>query len=230
MFAKNRCARFFACVAAAGMLASPVWAASPAKAQKQNQSMVFDVKLGDGALLGQVVSATGKPESNSEVTLVSKTDAVGTANTDQLGRFRIPVERPGVYRVTVSDRAFTIRAWNNDVAPPAAKDGLLCVTTQDTVRGQYGACGGCGGMGQCSPGCGVGAYGGYGGAPACGPPACGPCGMGSFGGGKVMSLLTNPVVIGLGVAAAIALPIALDDDDDDNNGGNGTGGSGEPAS
>ena len=28
------------------------------------------------------------------------------------------------------------------------------------------------------------------------------------------SLCTNPVVIGLGVAASIAVPIALDDDDD----------------
>ena len=56
-------------------------------------------------------------------------------------------------------------------------------------------------------------------------------------GGGLMSILTNPVVIGLGVATAIALPIALDDDDDDDNNGfanNGgvddDGGAGEPTS
>ena len=224
MFAVNRCARLLAFVAAIGMVASPVFGAAPI-AKNQNsvsavRPTVFDVKLSGNKVLGQVVTTSGKPSASSAVTLVSKREAVGKVATDQLGRFQLPVQKPGVYHVAVGERSFTIRAWNPAVAPPAAKDSLLCVMQEATVRGQ---CGGCGSYGACPPTCGA--------AAACGPAACGPCGLGGGGfggGGGLMSLLSNPVVIGLGVAAAIALPIALDDDDDDNGGT--AGGSGEPAS
>lgn len=243
MFALNRWARMLTCVAAFGMVASPVLGATPiatTTTAKKTQSNVFDVKLAQGQLIGQVMKATGTPEAGAMVSLSSRKDVLGNAKTDKLGRFALPIAKSGVYQVVVADRAFTIRAWQPEVAPPNAKTGLLCVT-QDIVRGQ---CGGCGSLGACAPGCGMAAPScGLAGpscgiaGPSCGAPcgpACGPCGGGGcgLGGGGLMSILTNPVVIGLGVAAAIAIPIALDDDDDDDNngGGAGAGGAGEPAS
>ena len=233
MFALNRWARILTCVAALGMVASPVLGATPIastkKTTQKTQTNVFDVTLAQGQLIGQVMKATGTPEADAAVSLVSKKDLLGNVKTDKLGRFAMPVAKSGVYQVVVADRSFTIRAWQPEVAPPNAKTGLLCVT-QDIVRGQ---CGGCGSLGACAPSCGMaapscGMAGPSCGAP-CGPAACGPCGLG--GGGGLMSILTNPVVIGLGVAAAIAIPIALDDDDDDDNGGGaGAGGAGEPSS
>ncbi len=215
MYALNRCARFLACLAVVGMITAPVCAAAP-RTKKPNQPKVFDVKLTGREVLGQVVNSAGKPAGDSDVIFVSGRKTVGLVKTDGAGRFRLPLEKPGVYRVAVADRAVTIRAWRAEVAPPAAKDSLLCVI-QDTVRGQ---CGGCGSVDAC--GCGP---------AACAPAACGPCGGGfaGFGGGGtgLMSVLSNPAVIGLGVAAAIALPIALDDDDDDDAG---SGGAGEPTS
>lgn len=223
MFAFNRWARLLTCVAAFGMVASPVLGAAPSATQTK-QPTVFDVKMTNGKLIGQVLKSTGTPEAGADVRLISKTSTVGIAKTDELGRFMLPTEKSGVYQVAVADRSFTIRAWQPQAAPPNAKTGLLCVT-QDTVRGQ---CGGCGSMGACAPGCGMAAPSCGAAGPSCGAP-CGPGGCGA-GGGGLMSILTNPVVIGLGVAAAIAIPIALDDDDDDNGGGTGAGGAGEPAS
>lgn len=198
----------------------------------QASSTTFDVKTVNGQLLGQVMTAAGTPEVGVQVSLLSAKTMAGKTITDKQGRFSVPVNASGAYRVAVGSRSFDVRAWQPEVAPPSAKSGLLCVTKQ-VVRGQ---CGGCGAVGPC--GCGAAAV------PSCGVGApCGPCGGmggfgsglgGGFGGGGIGSILRNPAVIGLGVAAAIALPIALDDDDDDdgvaNNGDAGTGGSGEPAS
>ena len=230
MFALNRCTRLIACVAAFGMVASPVLGASPmVKKAGQASSTTFDVKTINGQLTGQVMTAAGTPEGGVQVSLLSAKSLAGKTVTDKQGRFALPVDASGAYRVAVGKRSFDVRAWQPEAAPPSAKDGLLCVTKQ-VVRGQ---CGGCGAVGPC--GCGAPMA-----APSCGVSApCGPCGgMGGFGGGMggggIGSILRNPAVIGLGVAAAIALPIALDDDDDDdgvaNNGGTGAGGSGEPAS
>lgn len=197
-----RYGRCLSCVAAFAMVATPLMAAEASNDGKAEQ--VFDVTISKtGTLVGQVLNASGQPQANADVAAVSKTQVVSKTKTNARGVFQLPVTSAGVYRVALADRAFTVRAWQADLAPPAAKDALLCVTQEPTVRGQ---CGGCGAMGPC--GCG----------PAC-PPACGPGGYGGHG-GKLASILTNPVVIGLGVATAIALPIALDDDDDDDNGGN----------
>lgn len=239
MFAKNRCAQVLTCIAALGMAVSPVLGATPNVTQTQTArtASVFDVKTSQGHLFGQVVNPTGKPEVGVDVALTSQNNVIGRTKTDQFGRFAMPLNATGVYRVAVGQRSFDIRAWQPEVAPPTAKTGLMCVT-QDVVRAQ---CGTCGAMGAC--GCGAPAP-----APAyapmveapcapCGTDACGPCGGGmlggGFGGGGLGGILRNPLVVGLGVAAAIALPIALDDDDDDDHtgdGGTGAGGAGEPAS
>lgn len=227
-----RYGRWLSCIAAIAMAASPVLAVGPSS--NAPTPAVFDVSISsNGQLVGQVLTSAGQADANKPVVLVSKRSAVAETQTDAQGVFRLPVTEAGVYRIAIADRSFTVRAWQAELAPPSARESLLCVT-QEAVRGQYGcaqpACGApaaygpsCGVAGACPPTCGVA-------SGACGP--CGPAGGGCLGGGGLMSILTNPVVIGLGVATAIALPLALDDDDDDNNsGGNGgNGGSGEPTS
>ena len=251
MFAMNRYARFLTCVAVFGMVAAPVLGAAPIEVKtKQTQApTVFDVQTTQGHLIGQVVKSTGTPEVGVEVTLLSSKNVLGKTKTNEQGQFAVPVAKSGVYQVAVGDRSFAVRAWQPKTAPPNARTSLLCVA-QDVVRGQ---CGGCGSLGACGcggapapmvgPGCGApGPSCGLAG-PSCGAPGptCGAPGIGGhgIGGGGLRSLLTNPLVIGLGVAAAIAIPLALDDDDDDgianNDGapGDGTvgdGAAGEPAS
>lgn len=115
-------------------------------------------------------------------------------------------------------------------APAPIVAGPACGLPADPSCGLAGpSCGVAGpSCGVAGPSCGLA-------GPTCGAagPTCGApglCGLGG-GGGGVGSLLANPMVIGLGVAAAIAIPLALDDDDDDNGGANnGAGGAGEPAS
>lgn len=189
--------RMLACMAAIGMLTSPLLGASPVLGSKQAKPAIFDIRLSNGALSGQVVNSAGKPEQHKDVVLLSKLAPVSKVSTDEAGRFAIPVTKQGAYRVVIADRAFSVRVWAPEAAPPASRDSLLCVV-QDTLRGQCG----CGSMGDCASG-----------APcACDSPACpAPC---QSSHGKVKAILCNPAIIGLGVAAAIALPIALDDDDD----------------
>ncbi len=190
--------RMLACMAAIGMLASPLLGASPVPVSKQAKPAIFDIRLADGALVGQVVNSAGKPEQHKNVVLLSKLSPVSKSMTDEAGRFKIPVSKQGAYRVMIADRAFSVRAWSPEAAPPASRDSLLCVV-QDTLRGQCD----CGSMGDCAAG-----------MPCdCDSPACcpAPC---QTSHSKVKAILCNPAIIGLGVAAAIALPIALDDDDD----------------
>ena len=111
MFAVNRCARVLACLAAFGMLASPVLGAKPISGGQQVKQHVFDVKLADGHLLGQVVNANGKPAAGSRVALLSQSSAIAATQADSHGRFSLPVPKPGAYRVLVADRAVTVRTW-----------------------------------------------------------------------------------------------------------------------
>ena len=192
-----RYGRWMSCVAAFAMLAAPV---SAAEGTRRSKEQVFDIKLSkNGTLVGQVLTSSGQAQAKSDVVAVSQRQVVSRATTNAQGVFQLLLPKAGVYRIAMQDRSFTIRAWQGELAPPAARSSLLCVAQDVTVRGQCG----CGAPGPCD--CGV---------PACGP--CDPCGAGVFGGGGggLTSILTNPVVIGLGVATAIALPIALDDDDD----------------
>ena len=196
MFATYRYARVLACVAAFGMLISPLLGAQPVG--KPAISGVFNVKLAEGGkLIGQVVNAAGNPQAGVRVIVASKkTASVAETRTDELGRFSLVLPESGVYRVAVSDRLFTIRAWEAELAPPTSRMGLLCVT-DDVVRGKFNRQSR---LADSHP--------------------------------HLVSLLTNPVVIGLGVASAIALPIALDDNDDPATGGEGLRSlaDGEPAS
>ena len=175
MFICMRIGRIVSCIAAAAMIASPSLAAEKASRQLKT-AKVYDVTISkDGTLVGQLLTTAGQPKASAEVVAVSKSKVISKARTDARGVFQLPVKSAGIYRIGMDDQTFTVRAWNQELAPPATHDSLLCVTKDPTMRGQ---------------------------------------GAGS----GLMSLLTNPVFIGLGVVAAIAGPIIADevsDDDDD---------------
>lgn len=185
MFAQRTFARALCCLAAFGMLASPMQAAS--KLTKTSKQKVFDVQLKDGHLVGQVVTRAGRPLSAARITAIeSNSRHVTETLSDAKGSFRLKVDQAGAYRVAVGDRAFSVRAWKAHVAPPNAKASLLCIAG-DAVRGQQ----------TTSP---------------------------------VVSLFTNPVVIGLGVATAISIPVIVDEQNRDDGNDGADGGAGEPAS
>ncbi|MEZ6101956.1 MAG: carboxypeptidase-like regulatory domain-containing protein [Pirellulaceae bacterium] len=176
---------------------------------------VMDVALQPGGLLkGQVVDAHGAQLSNTKVIVIRGGQALAAAQTDDAGRFQIPGLQGGVYQIASAGTSGVVRTWTATTAPPAARDGLMLVSNDTVVRGQCGSCG----QAACGGGCGAVSYG-----PACGYDPCGSCGTvcgggcGGCGGGGLVGFLTNPLVIGAGIATAIAVPIALSNNDDDNN-------------
>lgn len=201
---------------------------------KTTAPVVQDVAMDAASTLsGQLVNSQGLRLANAPVVIQSKTQETLRTVTDGEGRFQVTNLRGGVYQVAAGGTSGVYRLWSAAVAPPSATKGLLLVDTQATVRGQC-ASGACGGD--------VGGYAGDYGAPvsyggdACGAPVayedtcgggcgggCGGACGGGFGGGAggflggggggILGLLSNPWVIGAGVAAAIAIPLALDDDD-----------------
>ncbi len=196
-----------------------------------NKAQVQDVAMGaTNTLSGQLVNAQGQRLANAPVVIQNRAQETIRTVTDGEGRFQATNLRGGVYQVAAGSTSGVYRLWSEAAAPPAAAKGLLLVDTQTTVRGQCasGACGDGGGYPVMSGDYGAPvSYGGDAcGAPvaydacgggACGGGACGAggCGGGLFGGGGggLLGLLSNPWVIGAGVAAAIAIPLALDDDD-----------------
>ena len=135
MSAVKRVACVLAWVVALGMMATP---ASGADRPSIAQQKIFDVKLRQGFLLGQVVTAAGKADAERKVTLLSKSSKLALVKTDERGRFKLPVPKSGSYRLVVGDQRILVRVWGAEIAPPQAKDNLLCVT-RETVRGQASA-------------------------------------------------------------------------------------------
>ena len=172
MFTCMRLGRCLSCIAAMAMMASPLVAAERDN-ERAKAEQVFDVTISkQGKLTGQVLSNSGQPRVKTTVVAMAKDQVIAKTQTDVRGVFQLPVNKPGVYQIALADRSFTVRAWNADLAPPATRDALLCVTQDGpTVRGQLG--------------------------------------------NDLRCLLTNPIFIGLGVAAAVAVPIVIDEVDDD---------------
>ena len=146
-FINGRFSRFIAALAVTGMLAAPAMAAPPVVTQpgamqsslKQASHRTIDVKVDRGRLIGQVLSITGQPEAGKEVQLRANEVLVANGKTDARGRFAVPVKKTGVFRLDVCDQRFQIRAWQAEIAPPTAGEGLLVVSQGDSVRGQASA-------------------------------------------------------------------------------------------
>ena len=154
MFLSHPTKNLLAGFALAGVLTSPLHAAGPVprkpaaqEASAPSQSIVsnlqqkkpiLDVALQNDSLIGQFVDANGQPLGLHQFYVASKDQTkVLRGQTDQNGRFRVPIEKAGVYAIACEGVSITVRAWRPTMAPPKAQDGVLCVLDA-TARGQGG--------------------------------------------------------------------------------------------
>ena len=168
---------------------------------------IQDVELTrTGDLSGQILNRQGLPIGAVALTL-NTNSGVLSSQSNQNGEFTFANVGGGTCQLTAGGKVQTVRAWQNQTAPPVAAARLLVVADEPVVRGQYGPGpmidGGCGPAG-CGPACG----------PGCGPGCGDPCGGPGCGGGR-FSWFANPWVIGAAIAAAIVIPVALSNNDDD---------------
>jgi hypothetical protein len=101
---------------------------------------ILDLALSDGGqVVGQVVDAQGTARPGVAVSLLSRTDELAVAKTDDRGYFSIRGLRAGVYQLAAEDVSGIYRVWTADTAPPSAGRAALLVTGDGPVRGQLGA-------------------------------------------------------------------------------------------
>ncbi|MGB9687992.1 carboxypeptidase-like regulatory domain-containing protein [Thermogutta sp.] len=105
-----------------------------------NRPRIPDIRLDTkNALQGVLVSPQGTPLPNRSVTLFrpDSPKALVHAKSDRQGRFQIVGITPGSYQLRVEpDSLATVRLWDGRTAPPSARDQLLVVVGNQTVRGQ----------------------------------------------------------------------------------------------
>ncbi len=175
-------------------LPTTVMAAPTVVLAKQIGQAPRDVALHEGGVLvGQLLDAQGVGVAEAPITVKSAGKEVARATTDKDGKFRVMGLKGGVHQVVAVGRQDVYRLWAPRTAPPAARRGLMLVSSTDVVRGQC----------DC-------------GTPVCGSACSGGGGVyGGGGGGGIGNWIANhPLITAGAIAAAIAIPLALDDDDD----------------
>ena len=122
-----------AAVACVGIVCPPTaLAAAPPNGAK-------DVALAPGGVLvGQVVDQQGAVRAGSTVRIQQGDQEIVRTQTDKNGVFAAQGLRGGQYLIVSDDGQSICRLWAPNTAPPAASDGVVVVTGQDVVRGQYG--------------------------------------------------------------------------------------------
>jgi hypothetical protein len=121
------------CVAAA-CVAQPLLAAPPASPKPA----IGDVELiQGGVLIGQVVDTAGVPKVAQPVAVLSGEQQLAVCRTDARGFFAFRGLRGGIYQISVAEGRGAYRAWAPGTAPPTAEHGVLLVTGQNLVRGNY---------------------------------------------------------------------------------------------
>jgi len=92
-----------------------------------------------GVLVGQVIDQQGAVRAGSTVSIQQGDQEIVRTQTDKNGVFAAQGIRGGQYLVTSEDGNCLCRLWAPNTAPPAASDGVVVVTGQEVVRGQWGA-------------------------------------------------------------------------------------------
>lgn len=90
----------------------------------------------EGMLVGQVVSASGAPLSQSEVKLRMHDGREAVAKTNDQGGFAFRGVR-GVVTLHSDKTAAVVRTWAPGTAPPNATPALLMVEGDEVARGQH---------------------------------------------------------------------------------------------
>lgn len=113
-----------------------VLAATVVNAETVRSARNADLKIGDGAIRGQLMTTSGQTIGDLQVVLTDHTgQVVGRAMADHQGRFAVGPVRPGTYQLSVGDEAVQVRVWTSASAPPTAGSSLL-FPVGTTVRGQ----------------------------------------------------------------------------------------------
>ena len=100
---------------------------------------VLDIKLSsDGFLTGRVLNHSGSPSTGSKVVIMQAKSELGFAIADSQGNFSVPIQKAGMYEVSVGATVGTYRVWTEASAPPSAKPHCLLITGENGARGQYG--------------------------------------------------------------------------------------------
>ena len=94
-----------------------------------------------GRLEGRVINASGKPITNTAVTVQYHGSEVAQTVTDEGGRYAVNGLQGGVHQVVAGGESAAYRLWTDKTAPPAAK--------QDAVLVSYGAAPATSGWGDC---------------------------------------------------------------------------------
>ena len=107
-------------------------------AETTNQTpVVNDVVLQQGGtLVGHVVDHGNVPVEKVQVALYSNDKQLAANTTDKDGYFSFSGLNNGVYEVVTPEGSGVYRAWNENIAPPAAEPTALIVNGSDVVRGQ----------------------------------------------------------------------------------------------
>lgn len=163
-----------------------------AASTERSQPIVDLVISATGDLPGRALSREGLAEAGVRLSLMDNHRVIETVTSDAGGYFVFRDVEPGLKVVRANRMIQPIRVWQQGIAPPSAKAGLLFVSGALVVRAQ-----------SCSTGAGCV------GCDAC----CGGGFQGHFG-GVFQHMLRNPWLVGAGTAAAIAIPLATDDDDE----------------
>lgn len=100
---------------------------------------VSDIALDkQGDFCGTIVDNFGLPRQGVLVVAQRAKEQPRTARTNAKGDFRIAGMKGGNWIVTVDRKASLVRAWNRNIAPPAAKPKFLAVSNPSVIRGQSG--------------------------------------------------------------------------------------------
>lgn len=111
--------------------------ATRAESAPAAKPLAIDVALQpEGLLVGQVVSATGEPLSQSEVKLRLHDGREAVAKTNEQGGFAFRGVR-GVVTLHSDKTAAVVRTWAPGTAPPSATPALLLVEGDEVARGQH---------------------------------------------------------------------------------------------
>lgn len=134
---------FVVAVAAAGVVlpAGAVQASSPV-APAAAQAPVTDIALVSGQLNGRVVDAQGVSLNGAMVVVRQNGEEVARTTSDNNGQFKVAGLKSGVYQVSAGNSEGVYRVWSERTAPPAAKNGVVMVSSAAPVRGQSGIGGG----------------------------------------------------------------------------------------
>lgn len=149
------------------------------------RTQIEDVALhARGELRGALVDVNGQPISNAPIAIGQSGKLLHELTTDSEGRFTATGMTAGVYQVASEAGVQNYRMWSVGTGPVTAKQGIVHVITDETVRAQC-QCENC--QNQCCP------------------PKRRCC---------VSSALSNPVLVGAALLAVTAAVIISENSDD----------------